>query len=111
MLEQVLSLLGISDPTDEVTSLLNTIISITTQRLLLRLGVSVVPAELEYIVTEVSIVRFNRIGSERLSSHNVEGESMSWTQEDDFKPYLAEINGWLSQQEDPPKSVGGIRFI
>lgn len=111
MLEQVLTLLGISDPTDEVASLLDTIISMTEQRLQLRLGVASVPAELEYIVVEVSIVRFNRIGSERLSSHNVEGETMSWTEEDDFKPYMAEINGWLAQQEDPPKYVGRLKFI
>lgn len=110
MLNQVLTLLGISDPTEEVTSLLNTIISMTQQRLMLRLGTSAVPTELEYIVVEVSVVRFNRIGSERLSSHNVEGESMTWTEEDDFKPYTAEINGWLSQQEEPPKYVGRLTF-
>jgi hypothetical protein len=110
MLEQVLILLGISDPTEEVTSLLNTIISMTSQRLQLRLGVSAVPSELEYIVVEVSIVRFNRIGSERLSSHNVEGESMSWNNEDDFKPYLSEINAWQSQQEES-NYVGRLKFI
>ena len=110
MLEQVLILLGISDPTEEVTSLLNTIISMTSQRLQLRLGVSAVPAELEYIVVEVSIVRFNRIGSERLTSHNVEGETMTWNSEDDFKPYLAEINAWVAQQEDMQYS-GKLRFI
>ena len=77
---------------------------------MLRLGTSAVPTELEYIVVEVSVVRFNRIGSERLSSHNVEGESMTWTEEDDFKPYTAEINGWLSQQEEPPKYVGRLMF-
>lgn len=109
MLEQVLTLLGISDPTEEVTSLLNTIIGITSQRLQLRLGVSAVPNDLEYIVVEVSIVRFNRIGSERLSSHNVEGESMTWNSEDDFKPYLAEINAWsLNNRSD---NVGRLRFI
>lgn len=109
MLEQVLTLLGISDPTDEVTSLLNQIISMTTQRLLLRLGVADVPAELEYIVVEVSIVRFNRIGSERLTSHNVEGESMTWNTEDDFKPYLAEINAWLDTQTES-HYVGRLKF-
>jgi hypothetical protein len=110
MLNQVLILLGISDPTEEVTSLLNTIISMTSQRLQLRLGVSAVPAELEYIVVEVSIVRFNRIGSERLTSHNVEGETMTWNSEDDFKPYLAEINAWATQQEDA-RNTGRLRFI
>lgn len=111
MLEQVLELLGISDPTEEVTALLNTIISMTQQRLKLRLGASAVPSDLEYIVVEVSIVRFNRIGSERLSSHNVEGETMTWNNEDDFKPYMAEINGWLAQQTEPPKYVGRLKFL
>lgn len=109
MLEQVLTLLGISDPTEEVTSLLETIIGITSQRLQLRLGVSAVPNDLEYIVVEVSIVRFNRIGSERLSSHNVEGESMTWNSEDDFKPYLAEINAWSLNNKS--ENVGRLRFI
>lgn len=109
MLEQVLTLLGISDPTEEVASLLNTIIGITSQRLQLRLGVSAVPNDLEYIVVEVSIVRFNRIGSERLSSHNVEGESMTWNSEDDFKPYLAEINAWSLNNKS--ENVGRLRFI
>ena len=110
MIEQVLILLGISDPTEQVTSLLNTIIEMTQQRLQLRLGTSAVPTELEYIVVEVSVVRFNRIGSERLSSHNVEGESMTWNSEDDFKPYLSEINAWVSAQEDAQYS-GRLRFI
>lgn len=110
MLEQVLTLLGISDPTQEVTSLLNTIISMTQQRLQLRLGVPAVPSALEYIVVEVAIVRFNRIGSERLTSHNVEGESMTWNSEDDFKPYTAEINGWLSTQTQND-SVGRMKFL
>ena len=111
MFNQVLTLLGISDPTTEVTTLLNTIISMTQQRLQLRLGTPAVPAELEYIVVEVSVVRYNRIGSERLSSHNVEGETMTWNSEDDFKPYNAEIKGWLSQQEDQTNYVGRLKFL
>ena len=111
MLNQILSLLGISDPTEDMTTKLNYIIANTSQRLLLRLGTDEVPAELQYIVVEVSIVRFNRIGSERLTSHNVEGESMTWGTEDDFKPYQAEINAWVNAQPDPPKAQGRLRFI
>ena len=111
MLEQILSLLGISEPTTELTTKLTYIITNTQQRLLLRLGTNAVPEELQYIVVEVSIVRFNRIGSERLSSHNVEGESMSWTTEDDFKPYQTEINAWVASQEEPPKAQGRLRFV
>jgi len=110
MFEKVLTMLGISDPSEELEAQLNYIIESTQQRLLLRLGVDAVPAELQYIVVEVSIVRYNRIGSERLSSHNVQGESMTWNSEDDFKPYLAEINAWVAQQEDL-KYSGRLKFI
>lgn len=110
MRDNILAMLGISDPSDEITAKLDYIISSTQQRLLLRLGVNAVPAELEYIVVEVSIARFNRIGSERLSSHNVEGETMTWNSEDDFKPYLSEISAWVSQNSDS-KYQGRLKFI
>lgn len=42
-------------------------------------GVSSIPEQLSYIVTEVCISRFNKIGSEGLESHTVEGESMRWS--------------------------------
>lgn len=110
MFEKVLTMLGISDPTEDVTNKLNYIIDSTQQRLLLRLGVDAVPKVLEYIVVEVSIVRYNRIGSERLASHNVEGESMTWNSEDDFKPYLTEINAWVANNKDS-SYAGRLRFI
>lgn len=76
-------------------------------RLCLRLGVDVVPDELDYIVTEASISRFNRIGSEGLSSHSVEGETQSWTV-DDLAPFESDIQRWLSRQKH---GEGRIRFI
>lgn len=111
MINQILSLLDIQNPTQEMTTKLNYIIENTKQRLMLRLGTDDVPTELEYIVVEVSIVRFNRLGSERLTSHNVEGETMSWSNEDDFKPYLSEIQGWLDAQMDKPNYIGRLSFI
>ena len=71
-------------------------------------GVSEIPAELEYIVSEVTLARYNRIGSEGLSSHNVEGESQTWSQ-DDFAPYERDIQNWLDRQEGTTK--GRIVFI
>ena len=111
MLEQIMSLLGISEATEEMTNKLNYIIANTQQRLMLRLGTDYIPTELQYVVVEVSIVRFNRIGSEMLTSHNVEGESMQWGTEDDFKPYQSEINAWVSAQSPQPKSQGRLRFV
>lgn len=53
-----------------------------------------IPSELNYIVVEVAVSRFNRIGSEGYSSHNIEGENIS-LMDDDFAPYRDDIAEWL----------------
>jgi hypothetical protein len=90
---------------------INTIVELTESRLKVLLGgVEEVPAQLEYIVAEVSIRRFNRVGSEGLASHTVEGESMSWT-DDDFEPFEQDIQDYLSAQAEPSTYKGRVRFL
>ena len=110
MLQQILALLGIETPTPELSAKLNAIISITSQRLCLLLNAEAVPDSLSYIVTEVSIIRFNRIGSEGVSSHHVQGESMTWSDKD-FAPYRDEMQAYLDAQADPTTNRGRISFI
>ena len=83
--------------------------SMTRDRLTILLGGLTIPEELEYIVTEVSVKRFNRIGSEGATSHNVEGESLNWGDVDDFADYMDEINKYLEDLEGSTK--GGVRFL
>ena len=63
----------------------------------------------KHIVTEVSIIRFNRIGSEGLSSHTVEGESLNFSG-DDFMPYESDIQAWIDENKGTSRR-GRIRFI
>lgn len=107
MLEQIKSLLGLADDSSR-DDLLNTIINLTTARLSLLLGGIEPPDTLDHIVIEVSVARFNRIGSEGLSSHSVEGESLSFT-ENDFDPFLNEIQAFLDSQKTNTR--GRVRFI
>ena len=107
MLEQIKSLLGLADDSSR-DDLLNTIINLTTARLSLLLGGIEPPDTLDHIVIEVSVARFNRIGSEGLSSHSVEGESLSFT-ENDFDPFLNEIQAFLDSQKANTRGRG--RFI
>lgn len=109
MMEDLLKLLNLENADDELLARLQTIVDITSDRLKNRLGTEEVPSGLSYIVTEVSIIRFNRIGSEGLSSHTVEGESMGWT-EDDFSAYEADIQAWIDENKDASRR-GRIRFI
>ena len=110
MLEKILTLLGIVEPTEAMEDKIEAIMEMTEQRLALMLGQTTIPEELSFIVVEVTISRFNRLGSEGTSSHSVSNETLTWN-DSDFKPYLDDIQTWLNAQEDPNTTRGRIRFI
>lgn len=105
MLDQVKTLLGLSD--DSQDEKLKSVIKLTSARLASLLGTDGVPEEMEYIAIEASIRRFNRIGSEGMSSHNVEGESISY-KDNDFADFMDEIEAYRSKNENP---VRRLRFL
>lgn len=107
MLSTIKTIIGISDATQD--SLLNALIDLTSARLKSRIGSTTVPEQLNPVVIEVVIARYNRIGSEGPASHSVEGESMGWNNDDDFAPYEKDIQRWLSAQKDNKQGV--VRFI
>lgn len=107
MLDKVKNLLGIDAEDTSLDEKLMLIITMAVSRLKLRLGGIEPPEDMNHIIVEVSIVRYNRIGSEGLSSHTVEGESLTFA--DDFAPYEDEIQAFLNSQKT--STVGKVRFI
>lgn len=105
MLNDLKLILGVTD--DQMDDRLQWILETTQARLSVLLGGDSVPDELEHVVTEVSVIRFNRLGSEGLSNHTVEGESMSYL-DDDFAPFMSEINAYLDTVKN---GKGRVRFI
>ncbi|CDQ20858.1 Phage gp6-like head-tail connector protein [Halobacillus karajensis] len=61
-----------------------------------------IPDELQFIVEEMAVNRFNRIGSEGMESESVEGRSVSF-KEDDFKPYLNILESYIPKQDGSGK--------
>lgn len=108
MLKDLKILLGISETDDSLDPKLNLILSDARKRLKALLGGQDPPEELDYIITGVAVIRFNKIGSEGLSSHTVEGESLSFS-EDDFAGYKDDIQAWLNNQKEVKK--GRVRFL
>lgn len=106
LLSDLKEFLGIKDNSQD--NRLNLIISSVTSRLRVLLGGLEVPESLNYILLDVSISRFNRIGSEGLSSHNVEGESLTFS-DNDFEPYMNDIQTYLNSRKDAAK--GKVRFL
>lgn len=105
ILKDVKTLLDIQ--TDEIDDKLNVIIEIVQRRLCRLLAVKDVPEELEYIITEVSVKRFNRVGSEGLSTHTVEGETSVFANE--FEDYKEDIESYLAEHHSENAKV--VRFI
>jgi hypothetical protein len=105
-LEKIKNLLGLKDSDSD--DVLNTIVDLTEARLQSKIGESAVPDSLSYIVVEVSVARFNRIGSEGLASHSVEGESMSFS-DDDFSKFENDIQAYIDKQDDA--TIGRVKFI
>jgi hypothetical protein len=108
MLDKIKSLLEFKTDETENDKKLNLLISFAVARLKLKLGGIEPPEEMDYIIIEVVVKRFNRIGSEGLSIHTVEGESLHFT-DDDFKEFEGDIQAFLDSHKQTQK--GKVRFI
>lgn len=108
MLERVKILLGITDNLQD--DLLEIIIENVTEHLTYLLGRDV-PSNLQFIITEISVMRFNRLGSEGMKSELVEGHRTDFYEpKDDFQPYLSIIENERSKDTEPP-GRGKVMFI
>lgn len=106
MLDNLKIMLGIEEADQDAK--LNLILSNTKSRLKLLLGGIEPPEEMNHIVLDVAIMRFNRIGSEGLASHSVEGESLTFS-DHDFDGFANEIQAWLDSQKESTR--GKVRFL
>lgn len=108
MLDNVKLMLGIAPTETDRDELLSLIISGATSRLKVLLGGVEPPDSLSYIILNVSIIRFNKIGSEGMASHTIEGESQQFT-DNDFAGFMNDIQAWLDTQKDNAR--GKVRFL
>lgn len=108
MLENLKILLGIDASDTSQDTKLRLLLSTATARLKVLLGGIDPPREMEHIILEAAVIRFNKIGSEGLSSHTVEGESLSFS-ENDFDGFTEEIQDFLEAQSESTR--GRIRFL
>ena len=82
------------------------------ERLLHRIKDTEIPVELEYIVDEATIRRFNRIGSEGMKSESVEGHSVTYDMSDVLDPYESAINDYLEGlKPDDGRKKGVVYFL
>ena len=88
MLNSIKILLDIAPDDTDCDKKLEVIMQNVKARLKNLLGGIEPPESMEHIIVEVSVIRFNRIGSEGMSSHSVEGESTAYI-DDDFAGFMS----------------------
>jgi hypothetical protein len=108
MLEELKVMLGIAADDTDRDDLLQLIICSVAARLRVLLGGMEPPENLFYIIREVSIIRFNKIGSEGMESHTVEGESQHFS-DNDFAGFMDDIEAFLNAQGSGMR--GKLRFL
>lgn len=74
----------------------------TEERLISLLGVLEVPTAFEYVLYEVALKRFNRIGNEGMTSVGQEGLSMSFP-DSDFDEYTQEFEDFRIKNDADSK--------
>ena len=92
LLNRVKVLLGITNNDNE--ELLREIIEITEAKILNYINSSELPKQLEFVLVELSIKRFNRIGSEGFASETVDGKTMSY-EESEFEGYEKYLDDYI----------------
>lgn len=92
LLNRVKVLLGITNNDNE--ELLREIIEITKSKILNYVNESELPNELEFVLVELAIKRFNRIGSEGFTSETVDGKTMSY-EDSEFEGYKKYLDDYI----------------
>ena len=91
LLNRIKTLLGIPD-NDE---LIYEITELTKSKILNYINETELPNELEFVLVELTIQRYNRIGSEGIASESVDGKSVSY--EDVFENYKPYLDDYISR--------------
>ena len=91
LLNRIKTLLQIND-NDE---LIYEIVEITKEKILNYINEKELPKELEFVLIELSVQRFNRIGSEGIASESIDGKSVSY--DDDFIGYKHYLDDYISR--------------
>lgn len=102
-------LLGINEADTSKDPVISQIVTLVSGRLNTRLGTKDVPEELQYIVIEVSIARFNRIGNEGMSSYSQTEENISFFGM--FAEFEEDIAAWKDKQGNGIAQKGGFKFL
>ncbi len=106
-IERIKTLLGIEDELQDKA--LKIIIENVTSHLSSMIKKDV-PEKLNFVIEEIAIRRFNRLGTEGMKAESVEGHKIDFYDlEKDFVPYLDIIDQYVDDPDEPKR--GKVLFF
>lgn len=102
ILNEVKITLGLSS--SDKDELLSSLIQRSSNQVTNHINEKTLPNELEYIVIELAIARYNRIGSEGIKSENSDGVSFSY-KDDLLEDYKKDLNKWIENNKTTSKNL------
>ena len=91
LLNRIKTFLGIIDSYND--KLIEEIIEITKEKILNYINEKELPKELEFVLVELAIERFNKIGSEGIASESIDGKNVSY--DDSFENYKVYLDDYI----------------
>lgn len=107
LLQTVKVYLGINDELQD--TLLQQIIDDMTQEVTDYISEETLPTKLERIVRELTIIRYNRIGSEGTKTDSEEGKSATYV-DDPFQKFVPALDKYIEDNLKPPIK-GKAKFL
>jgi hypothetical protein len=106
-IEKIKRRLGIQDAIQDI--LIDDIASTVEAHFKLLTGATAVDAAYSFIIEEITIKRYNRKGSEGITSETVDGYTATYKDTDDFKEYYPLLS--RAYDLDGSTKVGVVRFV
>lgn len=72
-------------------------------------GADQLPEALTFIVENMTLAKFNKVGNEGMAQYSEEGQTMTFST-NDLQPYFAELDRYIDNQEDQATDNGGFFF-
>ena len=92
LLNRVKTLLDLGYDNDN-DGLIYEIVEITKAKILNYINEKELPKELEFILIELAVERFNKIGSEGIASESIDGKNVSY--DDSFENYKVYLDDYI----------------
>lgn len=102
ILNEVKISLGLSS--SDKDELLLSLIQRSSNQVINHINEKSLPNGLEYIVIELTIARYNRIGSEGIKSESSDGVSFSY-KDDLLEDYKKDLNKWIENNKTTSKNL------